>query len=555
MKSASVLKWISRVIGKNKIWIVMLTLVQMLQGALGVGFALALRKVVDSAVAKDLQNMTNDIVVLCIVVFVLISLITLHKYLDEKTRAILEKTFRCSSFAQLLHRSYANVADSHSGEWMNRLTSDTAVIINASIQIIPGLSGTAVRLGGALIMLLSLVPQLVAIILPAGLVLALFSLAFRNKLKVFHHKIQSADGNVRSFMQERINSLIVVKSFTQEEQTAKQAELYSNELVKARMRRIHFANICTTAMHLAMRGAYLLGVIICAKNIANDAMSYGTMIAVLQLINQVESPFAQISSYLPQYYAMIASAERLMEIENIAKDYDCEIIDKKEIEEYYKNDFLAVGLHDASFSYVEMGNGKTHVLNKKSVEIKKGEYVAFVGESGCGKSTAMKLMMSLYPLNSGEKYLLNKDNSRQELSAGWRGLFSYVPQGNYLVSGTIRQVLSFGDKKLIGDEEKIYSALKIACAEEFVRELPDGLDTILGEQGSGLSEGQIQRLAIARAILSGRPILMLDEATSSLDSETEEKLLVNLRTMTDKTVILITHRPAALSICDKTIQF
>ena len=555
MKSTSVLKWISRVIGKNKIWIVMLTLVQMLQGALGVGFALALRAVVDSAVLKDLQSMTKDIVVLCVVVFVLIGLIALHKYLDEKTRAVLEKTFRCSSFAQLLHRSYADVVDLHSGEWMNRLTSDTTVIINASIQIIPGLSGMAVRLGGALVMLLSLVPQLVAIILPAGLVLALFSLAFRNKLKAFHHKIQSADGNVRSFMQERINSLIVVKSFTQEEQTEKQAEMYSDELVKARMRRIHFANICTTAMHLAMRGAYLLGVIICATNIAEDAMSYGTMMAVLQLINQVETPFAQISSYLPQYYAMIASAERLIEIENMAKDYDCEIINKKDIEEYYKNDFLAVGLRDASFSYVEMGNGKTHVLNKKSVEIKKGEYVAFVGESGCGKSTAMKLMMSLYPLNDGEKYLLNKDNSRQELSAGWRGLFSYVPQGNYLVSGTIRQVLCFEDEALMQDEEKIYSALEIACADDFVYELPDGLDTVLGEQGSGLSEGQIQRLAIARAILSGRPILMLDEATSSLDSETEEKLLMNLRTMTDKTVVLITHRPAALSICDKKIQF
>ena len=206
MKSTSVLKWISRVIGKNKIWIIMLTLVQMLQGALGVGFALALRTVVDSAVSKDLQNMTKDIVVLCIVVFALIGLIALHKYIDEKTRSILEKTFRCSSFGQLLHRSYAGVTELHSGEWMNRLTSDTAVIINASIQIIPGLSGTAVRLGGALIMLVSLVPQLVAIILPAGLVLALFSLAFRNKLKEFHHRAQNADGRVRSFMQERINS-------------------------------------------------------------------------------------------------------------------------------------------------------------------------------------------------------------------------------------------------------------------------------------------------------------------------------------------------------------
>jgi ATP-binding cassette subfamily B protein len=307
-------------------------------------------------------------------------------------------------------------------------------------------------------------------------------------------------------------------------------------------------------MHLAMRGAYLLGVIICATNISKDAMSYGTMMAVLQLINQVEAPFSNISSYLPQYYAMIASAERLIEIENMEKDFDGEMHSKDKIKEYYENNFSAVGLHNVYFSYVEQGNGKTHVLNKKSIEIQKGEYVAFVGKSGCGKSTAMKLMMSLYSLDKGEKYLLNKDGSKNDLTAEWRGLFSYVPQGNYLVSGTIREVLTFGNAELLENDDAIHSALKIACADEFVKDLPGGLDTLLGEQGSGLSEGQIQRLAIARAIISERPILMLDEATSSLDGITEEQLLMNLRTMTDKTVILITHRPAALSICDRKIK-
>ena len=314
-------------------------------------------------------------------------------------------------------------------------------------------------------------------------------------------------------------------------------------------------NACTTAMHLAMRGAYLLGVIICASKISDDLMSFGTMTAILQLITQVETPFSNISGYLPQYYAMLASAERLIEIENIETDFEGEMRSNEEIKEYYDNAFSAVGLRDVYFSYVEAGNGKTHVLSKKNIEIKKGEYVAFVGPSGCGKSTAMKLMMSLYSLDKGEKYLLNNDGTKQELSAEWRGLFSYVPQGNYLVSGTIREVLTFGDEKLMQNDEELQSALKIACADEFVNELPQGLDTILGEQGSGLSEGQIQRLAIARAIMSKKPVMMLDEATSSLDGATEEQLLMNLRTMTDKTVVLITHRPAALSICDRKIKF
>lgn len=555
MKSFSVLKWISNIIGKNKIWIILLTLVQSIQGVLGVVFALSLREVIDSAVAKTTDFLIKDIIVLCIVVICMITCIALNKYLDEKAKARLEKEFRNKVFSKLIRRSYARVTEVHSGEWMNRITSDTSVVVSAAVQIIPGLCGTLVRLFGASIMLFVLVPQLVVLLIPAGILLAVFSLGVRNKLKQFHRNTQQADGKVRSFMQERINNLIIVKTFIQEAETEQGAEDYSDELVKARMKRVRFVNACTTAMHLAMRGAYLLGVIVCATNISKDAMSYGTMMAVLQLINQVEAPFSNISGYLPQYYAMIASAERLIEIENMDSDYDGEIRSNEQVKEYYNKDFSAVGLHNVYFSYSEMGNGKTHVLDKKNIEIKKGEYVAFVGKSGCGKSTAMKLMMSLYPLNKGEKYLLNNDGTKTELSAEWRGLFSYVPQGNFLVSGTIREVLTFGDAELMKKDDIIYSALKIACADEFVKELPEGLDTVLGEQGSGLSEGQIQRLAIARAIMSERPILMLDEATSSLDGATEEKLLMNLRTMTDKTVILITHRPAALSICDRKIKF
>lgn len=555
MKSFSVLKWINNIVGKNKIWIIFLTLIQSVQGVLGVAFALSLREVVDSAVAKDTQIMIKDIIALCVIIALMITSLALNKYLDEKARAKLEKDFRSKVFSNLIRRSYASVTEVHSGEWMNRITSDTAIVISAAVHIVPGLCGTVVRLFGALIMLSTLIPQLVVLLIPAGVLLAGFSFIVRGKLKAFHRNAQEADGKVRSFMQERINNLIIVKTFIQEAQTEQEADAYADELVKARMKRIHFVNVCTTAMHLAMRGAYLLGVILCSTSISKDAMSYGTMMAVLQLVNQVETPFSNISGYLPQYYAMITSAERLIEIENMENDFDGEIIPNQEIKEYYNKDFSAVGLHNVYFSYAETGNGKTHVLDKKNIEIKKGEYVAFVGQSGCGKSTAMKLMMSLYPLNKGEKYLLNKDGTKTELSAEWRGLFSYVPQGNFLVSGTIREVLTFGDAEQMKKDDEIYSALKIACADDFVKELPDGLDTVLGEQGSGLSEGQIQRLAIARAIMSERPILMLDEATSSLDGTTEEQLLMNLRTMTDKTVVLITHRPAALSICDRKIKF
>ena len=176
------------------------------------------------------------------------------------------------------------------------------------------------------------------------------------------------------------------------------------------------------------------------------------------------------------------------------------------------------------------------------------------GHSGCGKSTVLKLLMSIYQLDSGERYLIDTDGEKT-LSAEWHRMFAYVPQGNQLMSGTIREVVAFADKADMQNDERINQALHIACADEFVSELDGGIDTLLGERGTGLSEGQMQRIAIARAIFSDSLILLLDEATSALDADTEKRLLQNLRSMTDKTVVIVTHRPAALEICDRVIDF
>jgi ATP-binding cassette subfamily B protein len=210
-------------------------------------------------------------------------------------------------------------------------------------------------------------------------------------------------------------------------------------------------------------------------------------------------------------------------------------------------------LKDACFTY-RQGRESPELLNGMNLTIRKGEYVAFTGPSGCGKSTVLKLLMCLYPLDSGERNIMSTNGSRP-LTAGWRELFAYVPQGNQLMNGTIREVVTFGDPGAMTREEDIRRALKIACADQFVDALPDGLDTQLGERGAGLSEGQMQRIAVARAIFSDRPILLLDEATSALDDETERLLLKNLRAMTERTVIIITHRSAVLDVTDQEIRF
>lgn len=192
-------------------------------------------------------------------------------------------------------------------------------------------------------------------------------------------------------------------------------------------------------------------------------------------------------------------------------------------------------------------------LKNLDLQIKKGEFIALTGYSGCGKSTLFKLLMCLYKLDSGKILLLKNNAETETLASRHRKLFAYVPQGNQLMSGTVREIITFGDKSKMKNEIAIERALKISCADEFVHKLDGGIDTILGEHGAGLSDGQMQRIAVARAIFSDNPILLLDESTSALDEQTEKKLLENLRNMTDKTVLIVTHRPAALKICDKII--
>ena len=496
---------------------------------------------------------------LALVVFQL-ALRAVGRTVEEHTRATMENCFKGRLFSALLHKDYAAVTQIHSGEWINRLTSDVVIVADGLTQILPGAAGMLTRMAGAVLMLFVLEPRFVYVILPGGILLILLTYGFRKVLKQLHKKIQEADGRLRVFLSERLGSLMIVRTFAQEQQTEAQARELMAEHKNTRMKRNRFSNLCNTGFGAAMNGAYVFGVIFCSYGILKGTMTYGTFTAILQLVSQVQTPFANITGYLPRYYAMLASAERLMEAETYQDDYEDEAIPEEVLCNFYKEEFCGLELQNAGFTYQppvrEEGEmpAPPVVLSGFNLEIKKGEYVAFTGPSGCGKSTVLKLLMCLYPLDDGERYILTGEG-KKDLTASWRGLFAYVPQGNQLMSGSIREIIAFGDPERMQQEEQLHRALQIACAEEFVSGLEQGLDTVLGERGTGLSEGQMQRIAIARAVFSDHPILLLDEATSSLDERTEAKLLSNLRAMTDKTVIIVTHRPAVLSITDKNVDF
>lgn len=552
-KNYGVFKWIYQASGPGKKWILSLGAIRILQGLEGTLFAIELRNVIDCAVAGDRQRFLPHLAALCGLVLAAVTIHVAGGYGQQKSQALLEKHLRIRVFSNLLRRSYAKVSQVHSGEWMTRITKDIEVVARALLNVLPKLLGIMIQISSALVSLLILFPQAVFILLPAAAVMMVMSVSMRKRLKALFLATNEAYGVIRAFMQERLAGLDVVRTFAQEAQTTAQAERRMDNLVKLLLRRCRFASVCDFGAYGAMRVGYLVGVVLCGVQILNGKMTYGTMSAVLHLVSRIEGPITEISDFMMKYFAMFASAERLMEIESLPIDHQQAPYTTEQVQHYYAHQFKAVGLRDAAFSY--SGDDEHRVIQNFHFKVEKGEYISFVGESGCGKSTVLKLLMGLYPLDEGEVCLWDTDGRRHPLDSEWRTLFAYVPQGNHLLSGTIREVIAFGDPERMGDDDGIWQALEVACADEFAARLDAGLDTVLGECGAGLSEGQMQRLAIARAVFSGRPILLLDESTSALDEGTEWRLLSNLRTMTDKTVILVTHRPAALSICGRQLRF
>lgn len=561
MKNQTI-KWLFSVPGRKKFYVLVLTIVQIIHGASGVLYALLLRNIVDSAVGKDKDGFMLNMFLVIGLVIAQLALRAVMRFLNELSRASLENIFKKRLMSYLLTRDFSAVEAIHSGEWLNRLTNDTVVVANNYTEILPGLAGMAVKIVSAAVMLIILQPWFTWVILPGGLAMVFLTYGFRKVLKRLHKNVQEKDGTLRISMQEALGNMMMIRSFAAEEQTEKEIDMKAQNHKSARMRKNRFSNFCNVGFGTVIQGMYLFGVCWCGWGILIGAISYGTLIAVTQLISQIQSPIANITGYLPKFYAMTASAERLMEVEGFDKDVSEPMLSFEEVLDIYHNGFKEIGLRSVSYTYYQPSDKLTQlskennptVLTDFSVAVRKGEIVAFTGHSGCGKSTVIKLLMCLYRPDKGECYL-NTGSRDELLTAKYHRLFAYVPQGNKLMTGTVREAVAFADKSKQNDDQKISQALGIACADKFVSELENGADTFLGERGTGLSEGQTQRIAIARAIFSDSPVLILDEATSALDSATEHQLLQNLRSMTDKTVIIVTHRPAALEICDRILRF
>lgn len=542
MKQKSALKWIMQNTKKENGKIVVLLIANAIFSALAIVFAFLIKEIIDSAVNSNMQRLISFAVAIIGIVFLQFAFRIFTNCLQERIQAKLEMQYKTALFKSILNKKQEKISTYHSGELMTRLTSDVVIVSDGVATILPTIVSAFARLICAVVALIMLDWIFAVAFSVAGLSVFAVITLLRNKLKSFHKRAQETDGKVRSFMQECIENLLAVKVFSVNDRIEKQSTEQQKKNFDIRMTRRNYSVLGHATYNFIFSAGYLFALIYGGVKLLSGIITYGALSAILQLVNNVQVPFASLSNIMPKYYSMIASAERIMEIEQIEDEQKSKEIDRDNLYDKLKG----IAIENATFTY-----DRDKVLNGGSVYINKGEFVAISGPSGVGKSTLIKLLLGVYSLDTGNAYL-DLGDSKIDLDNSTRLMFSYVPQGNMLFSGTLKDNITFIND--IATKEEIDFALSVSQVSEFISELPQGLDTLVGENGVGLSEGQIQRIAIARAILTNAPIILLDEATSALDEQTEKAVLNNLKALENKTIIIVSHKKAAIEICDRNVQ-
>lgn len=529
-------KWIFKKSKSQLGSIIFLIFGNLIFSSVGVLTALICKGVIDAAVSKDMQTVYFHAVALVAVVVVQFVLRLVCNSISQYSNAKLTQIYQQDLLRCVLDKEYSEVSKMHSGEILNRMFSDVQIVSDGVISIVPSFVGMITKLACAMVAMIYLEKTFAFAFAFAGVVIFLILRLFRNRLKGLHKQVQEKQDKVRSFFQETIKSTLIVKVFRANEFMQNKAKNRQDDYFAAQMKRRTILIFANAGMGFVFQIGYAVALIWGAYGILIGSLTYGTLTAMLQLVNQIQSPISGLSGVLPHVYSVIASAERMIDLEKLTDESQSET-DKN------LTTFDSVVFENVDFSY-----GRNTILDNVSFRIKKGDFVSFTGLSGGGKSTMFLLMLGVYHPNGGA-VSIESDGEVYAAGKDTRSLFAYVPQENCLLSGTVRENIAFMTPS--ATDEQVVNAARIACADAFIDTFPDGYDTVIGEDGFGLSEGQAQRIAIARAILSDAPILLLDESTSALDEETESKLLQNLSKLDKKTCMIVTHRRAALAICNK----
>jgi len=535
VKSKPPLLWTLYTIRNKLPKLILLVVFEILCSLLTVGFALGSKEIINSAVEGSWQQFVRSgIVQVAIVLGIILSNFMLRN-MRELLTAELGVEWKKKVFHSLLQGRYADVSRYHSGELMNRINNEVRNLNDGLVHLFPACVSMIVQICFIMSVIIAWEPVLAVIVAVVGLLIVFCSGSLRKKINRVQKRVSETEGIVSSFLQESLEKLFVIQAMEISGEIERRSDTLLGKWFSVKKKRkniLLFSNTLLSVLNYTVRfGTLIWG----TSGIMRGTFTYGELTALLQLVSQLQSPLTSMSGIMPRYTAMMVAAERLKELFELELDEEESDFDAAAAYEQ----MTSISGADLTFAYES-----DSVLEHTSFSIPKNSFAVIMGTSGIGKSTLLKLLLGMYEPDDGTLVLDTKEK-KIVLGRSTRSLFSYVPQGNLLFSGTIRSNLLLINPDV--SETQLQEAIYVSAMDQFLDQLPDGLDTTLGENGAGLSEGQMQRVAIARAILTGAPILLLDEATSALDAETELMVLERIGALKNRTCIAVTHRPAALN--------
>lgn len=519
-----------------------------LTGVIGVGldfaFIWATKRCIDTATHQTEGSLTESALLLGAVMASIIALGFARNWLAAILGVQSTNKIQRRMFETVLGSVWLGRDRQHTGDTMNRLDRDVRDVTSVISNTLPQALIVTCRLIGAFVFLCVYDARLACALMVITPLFIALSKFYVRRMRALTRDIRKTDSEIQSIMQESLQHRIMLKTMEQEEGVVERLGL-TQQLLSDQIRyRTRFSSVSNALVNIGFAGGYLVAFLWGAWRLEQGLITYGMMLAFIQLVGQIQGPFRDMTRFIPTLVSSLTAGERLMELEQLPQEETCEAIRFK--------GGCGIRLKDLSYAYDE---DYRLIIDRLSYDFPPGSITAVLGETGSGKTTLIRLILALLPPLKGRVEFYDGDVSAKA-SPGTRCNLVYVPQGNSLLSGTVRSNLLLGRPD--ATEREMWDALELAEAG-FVKESDEGLDMPVGESGLGLSEGQAQRIAIARALLRPGRVLLLDEATSALDEETETRVLDNLMgrnadSPTPYTVICVTHRPAVTAHCSQMLR-
>ena len=535
----TLMKWLWHTWRGNQLQAILNAVIGLLSVGISLGQVWAVKRAIDVAsgtVEGDIYRAVGLMAVLILSDFVLnIAGIWIRNILGIKAQNRMQQRM----LDRILRSVWRGREYHHSADVLNRLEFDVNNVVNFLTETIPNTLSVLAMFIGAFFYLFSMDKGLALTVIAIFPAFIAMSKVYIGKMRSLTRQVRDSDSKVQSVLQETIQYRMLIKTLESDEEMVGRLESTQNELRQRVVRRTKFSVFSNVIVNFGFAFGYLVAFLWAALRMAEHTLSFGGMTAFLQLVNKIQGPARNLTKLVPAFVSVFTAAERLMELEE-------DPLEEQGTPIYIKGP-CGIRLNHVGYTYAD---GEDRVIDDLSFDFKPGSCTAVLGETGAGKTTLVRMILALLQPQQGEVEIYHGAAS-QTLTPRHRCNFVYVPQGNTLMSGTIRENLRLG--RLDATDEEMLEALHTSCAD-FVSELPEGLSTYCSEQGGGLSEGQAQRIAIARSLLRDRSVMLFDEATSALDPETERQLLRNILSEHDKTIIFITHRPAVIDYCDQTLK-